>query len=39
MVRPWTPRQDRVNTKAFYCTFASDTETGPGQQLSDQLDC
>ncbi len=41
----WEIHQDRVNSKAFYCFFAttggtSEPGTAPGQkELSDQLDC
>ena len=32
--------QERVNTKAFYCTFAADPGPNPaGKELSEQLDC
>ena len=39
-ITAWETYQDRVNTKAFYCTFAADPEPNPDQnQLSEQLDC
>jgi hypothetical protein len=39
-ITAWETHQDRVNSKAFYCAFASDPGNDPGQQkLSDQLGC
>ena len=36
----WETHQDRVKSKAFYCFFADEPGTDPGQKaLSDQLDC
>ena len=39
-ITAWETHQDRHNSKAFYCAFASDPGTDPGQkELSAQLDC
>jgi len=39
-ITAWESHQDRLNSKAFYCAFASDPGNDPGQKrLADQLDC
>lgn len=39
-VTAWETHQDRVNTKAFYCTFAADPgPSSAAKELSEQLDC
>jgi hypothetical protein len=39
-ITAWETHQDRLNSKAFYCAFASDPGNDPGQKrLADQLDC
>ena len=39
-ITAWETHQDRLNSKQFYCTFASDPGTDPAQkQLSDELGC
>jgi hypothetical protein len=39
-ITAWETHEDRMNSKAFYCTFASDPGNDPAQkQLADQLDC
>ena len=38
-ITAWETHQERVNTKAFYCTFAADPGPNPaGKELSEQLD-
>ena len=39
-ITTWGTHQERVNTKAFYCSFVSDPATNPEEkELVDQLDC
>ena len=43
-ITAWETHQERVNTKAFYCTFAADPGPNPApdstaKELSEQLDC
>ncbi|MBD3924290.1 hypothetical protein IEZ26_06625 [Nocardioides cavernae] len=39
-ITAWETYQDRVNTKAFYCTFAASPEPNPDQtDLAERLDC
>jgi hypothetical protein len=39
-ITAWETHQDRLNSKAFYCAFASDPGTdSTAKQLSDQLRC
>lgn len=39
-ITAWETHQERVNTKAFYCSFVSDPATSPEEkELVDQLDC
>jgi hypothetical protein len=39
-ITAWETHQDRLNSKTFYCAFASDTGGDPTQErLANELDC
>ena len=39
-ISAWETHQDRLNSRTFYCTFASDPGNDPAQkQLAAELDC